>query len=255
MPPRFEQELRVAVQATRAAGQEVARLRANGVRYGRKDGHELVSEADLRAAEMLYDALANAFPDTGWLSEEHDDTTDRLRHDRVWIVDPIDGTREYLLGLPEYAVSVGLAVEGRAALGVVYNPATDELFAADCTDAVVAPAPLLPAEYTVLAGRGEHGYGNLPRLPAGARTIAVGSVAYRLALLSAGKGDTVLTAYGRSEWDVAAGAALCLAAGLRTTDVLGGDLVFNQPDPRVKGLLVARSGLHRHILDHFRALT
>lgn len=251
----LESELDIAVAAARAAGDEVARLRDEGVRYGRKAGHELVSEADIRAAEMLHEALTSEFPDIGWLSEEHQDTSARLSCDRVWVVDPIDGTREYLLGVPEYAISVGLVIEGRPALGVVYNPATSELAAADCTGASEAHSPLLPARYTVLAGRGEHGYGGVPPLPPTAETRGVGSVAYRMALVAAGQGDATLTGYGRHEWDVAAGAALCLAAGLRTTDVLGGDLIFNQPDPTVKGLLVARSGLHSYIRDHFAALT
>jgi myo-inositol-1(or 4)-monophosphatase len=75
----------------------------------------------------------------------------------------------------------------------------------------------------------------------------VGSVAYRLARVAAGHAEATLTAYGRSEWDVAAGVALCFAAGMRATDVLGGRIPFNQPDPTVRGLLVAAPGLHGHI--------
>lgn len=166
----FERELEVATEAARAAGVEVARLRTDGVRYGRKGGNELVSEADLKAAEMLHDALTTAFPDTGWLSEEHTDTTERLAKERVWVVDPIDGTREYLLGVPEYAISVGLVVHGRPVLGVVYNPATDEMAAVDCTGHREAPAPLIPSRFTVLAGRGEHGYGGVAAPSRGCRS-------------------------------------------------------------------------------------
>jgi myo-inositol-1(or 4)-monophosphatase len=246
----FEQELETAVRVAREAGAEVAALRRAGLRYGHKPGRELVSEADLRAAEMLHDGLRGAFPDTGWLSEEHLDTADRLRKDRVWIVDPIDGTREYLLGVPEYAISVGLVVEGAPRLGVVYNPATDEMHAATVNGAGER-ARLSGTTFDVLVGHGEHGWDEVPSLPQGARVRGVGSVAYRLALLAAGKGDAVLTGYPRSEWDVAAGAALCLAAGLRVTDALGEALAFNQPRPSVRGLLVAEPGLHTLIRRHW----
>jgi len=248
----LDEELRTAVAAAREAGAEVARFRREGVRFGRKDGWELVSEADIRAAEMLHAALTSAFPDTGWLSEEHTDTAERLRHERVWVVDPIDGTREYLQGIPEYAISIGLVIAGAPALGVVYNPATDELRAAVSVEPQLRPPSPLPRRFEALVGRGEHRYDELPPLPPGTKTTGVGSVAYRLALLAAGRGDAVLTGYGRSEWDVAAGAALCLAAGLRVTDVLGEPIRFNKPDPHVRGLLVAEPALHAHVSQFFR---
>ena len=131
----LEHELKVAVEAALKAGEEVSRLRREGVRYGRKGGWELVSEADIRAAEILHSALTSAFPSDGWLSEEHHDTAERLGRERVWIVDPIDGTREYLQGIDEYAISIGLSIAGSPALGVVHNPATGELFAGECLGA------------------------------------------------------------------------------------------------------------------------
>lgn len=252
----LEHELEVAIKAARRAGGEVARMREEGLRYGRKGGYELVSEADIHAAEILHEALTGAFPHDGWLSEEHRDTAERLDRERVWVVDPIDGTREYLQGHPEYAISVGLVVKGRPALGVVHNPATDEMHAAVCPD----PAPEATPdgeegrEYLALVGRGEDMLGEVPPLPGEARTRGVGSVAYRLALVAAGQGDVVVTWYARQEWDVAAGAALCLAKGLAVTDVVGDPIEFNQPRPLVRGLLVAEAGLHARISDYFRRI-
>ncbi len=250
-----QQEFKTAIAAAREAGVEVARMRAEGVRFGRKHGRELVSEADLRAAEILHARLIGAFPDTGWLSEEHVDTGERLRHERVWIVDPIDGTREYLVGRPEYAISVALVSGTEPALGVVYNPATEEMLASEVDGAVELETEEPPAEFSVLVGHGEADHDHGLPIPRGGKRKGVGSVAYRLGLISAGRGDAVVTNYGRSEWDVAAGAALCLAAGLRVTDVLGGRLQFNQPDPWVRGLLVARPGLHRRLHTHFTLLS
>lgn len=252
----LEHELEVATEVARRAGGEVARMREEGLRFGRKGGYELVSEADIHASEILHETLTGTFPDDGWLGEEHRDTAERLDRERVWVVDPIDGTREYLQGLPEYAISVGLVVKGRPALGVVYNPATDEMYAAVCPD----PPPETGVndergrEYLALVGRGEDRLGEVPPLPGQGRAKGVGSVAYRLALVAAGKGDVVVTWYARQEWDVAAGAALCLAKGLKVTDVMGQPLAFNQPRPLVRGLLVAEAGLHARIEDYFRRI-
>lgn len=248
-------ELQVAISAARLAGVEVMRLREEGVRYGRKDGWELVSEADVRAAVIVHEQISSAFPDDGWLSEEHVDTTRRLDCDRVWVVDPIDGTREYLQGIPEFAISIGLVQAGVPVLGVVYNPAKDEMFSGAVDGAAESGSRMTPASVRVLVGRGEHRNDEVLPLPGGARAIPIGSVAYRLALLSAGTGDAVMTGYGRSEWDVAAGVALCLGQGMRATDILGRPLPFNQPEPAVRGLLVARPGVHEFLLRHFQQLT
>jgi myo-inositol-1(or 4)-monophosphatase len=118
---------------------------------------------------------------------------------------------------------------------------------ATCEDALEAEPCEVAPPFDVLVGRNEHGYDDLPPLPAGAQTRGVGSVAYRLALLASGRGNAVLTGYGRHEWDVAAGVALCLAAGLRVTDALGSTMRFNQPQPVIRGLLVAEPALHQHI--------
>ena len=250
----FQEELRVAEEAACAAGDEVARMRSGSVRYGHKYGRELVSEADLHAAQMLHEAIGGAFPDDGWLSEEHPDSTERLGKDRVWIVDPIDGTREYLQGVPEYSISVALAVGGKPVVGAVYNPATEEMFAAACPEPEESSLESPPDSFVALIGHGEDRWDDFPPLPPGGSTKPVGSVAYRLALLSENRGDAGLTWYPRSEWDVAAGAVLCGAAGLRVTDILSDPLPFNQPDPSVKGLLVAAPGLHMRIRTHLTLL-
>lgn len=249
----LEQELKVAVDAVLKAGIEVARFRREGVRYGHKDGWELVSEADIRAAEILHAELTGRFPGDGWLSEEHADTDARLTRERVWIVDPIDGTREYLQGIGEYAISVGLAIAGEPVLGVVHNPATGELFAAECLSSTERP----PTESTgtpleVLVGRGEQLHDALPPLPRETETRGVGSVAYRLALLANGQSNAALSGSGRAEWDVAAGIALCRAAGLRASDIFGDPMPFNQEDPYVKGFLVAEPGLHGRLATFFQ---
>ena len=173
-----------------------------------------------------------AFGDDGWLSEEHPDDRERLGHERVWIVDPLDGTREFLQGVPEYAVSIGLSVGGEAVAGVVFNPAKDELYAAavggeDGEEGELALDDTQSlAEGYMLAGRGEWRFGDLPPVPNGTQLLPVGSIAYRMALLASGTGSLIFTVGRRKEWDVAAGAALLAAAGAQVTDVDGDGAAF-----------------------------
>lgn len=191
--------------------------------------------------------MLGAFPEDAWLSEEAHDDRERLLHRRVWIVDPLDGTREFLQGVPEYAVSIALVFNGEAVLGVVYNPAADEMYAA-ASDSVDERFGLEEvsalSESFMLVGRGEWHYGDLPPVPDGTKVMPVGSIAYRMALLATGRGCLVFTPGRRSEWDVAAGAALLTAAGATVTDVDGKPLLFNQAEPSVKGLIAARADVH-----------
>ena len=165
----------------------------------------------------------------------------------MWIVDPLDGTREFLQGVPEYAVSIALALNGQAVLGVVYNPDADEMFAAT-VDSEEERFQLEEshslAESYMLVGRGEWHYGDLPPVPDGTKVMPVGSIAYRMALLATGKGCLVFTPGRRSEWDLAAGAALLAAAGATVTDIDGKALRFNQAEPSVKGLIAGRANIH-----------
>lgn len=165
----------------------------------------------------------------------------------MWIVDPLDGTREFLQGVPEYAVSIALALNGEAVLGVVYNPAADEMYAAtvDSDDERFGLEDVNAlSESYMLVGRGEWHYGDLPPVPDGTKVMPVGSIAYRMALLATGRGCLAFTAGRRSEWDLAAGAALLGAAGAVVTDIDGRPLQFNQAEPSVKGLIAASPNVH-----------
>ena len=258
-PLTYAAELEAAQEAARRGGAILQRYRQSGARYGWKQssdpsrgfGYEVVSEADVEVDNALRDTLLGAFPGDAWLSEEAHDNHERLLHRRVWIVDPLDGTREFLQGVPEYAVSIALALNGQAVLGAVYNPAADEMYAATATGELAGGddrfrlegASALSDGY-MLVGRGEWHYGDLPPVPDGTKVMPVGSIAYRMALLATGRGCLVFTAGRRSEWDLAAGAALLHAAGATVTDIDGKALQFNQVEPSVKGLIAANPDVH-----------
>ena len=259
----YRAELEVAQEAARRGGAILQRYRESGARYGWKPSndpsrgfsYEVVSEADMEVDACLRETLLSAFPEDAWLSEEADDGPERLLKRRVWIVDPLDGTREFLQGIPEYAVSIALAVNGEATLGVVYNPAKDELFAATIGESPdglgLDPAESI-GEGFLLVGRGEWRFGDLPPVPDGTKVMPVGSIAYRMALLATGQGCLIFTPGRRSEWDVAAGAALLTAAGATVSDIDGQALQFNQSEPTTKGLIAGRASVHGQARELWR---
>jgi myo-inositol-1(or 4)-monophosphatase len=205
-------------------------------------GRGPVTEAD-RAVDRV---LSRMLPrdGEGWLSEESADDARRLSARRVWAVDPLDGTKEFVEGLPEWCVSVGLVEDGRPVAGGIANPATGEVFlgAAGCgvtynsRPAAVSRRDTLEGAI-VLASRSEVSRGDWQRYRGAAFTVRpLGSVAYKMALVAVGLADATWTLAPKHEWDVAAGAALVLAAGGRVGTLDGSPLRFNQQRPWLSGL-------------------
>jgi myo-inositol-1(or 4)-monophosphatase len=215
-----------------------------------------VTEADLAADRVLREGLLPLLEGSAWLSEESVDDPCRLEADRVWIVDPIDGTREYVNGVPEFAISVALVESSIPVLAVLYNPAEDILFTAlrglgcwrngiptslHCVESL--------GEATLLASRTETGRGEFSAFSDRMQVRSLGSTAWKLALVAGGEAQAYFTRKPRNEWDIAAGVLLCAEAGATVTD-LGGDLhVFNRPDPLCRGVVTAQPDLHPAILE------
>ncbi len=210
-----------------------------------KAGHDPVTEAD-RAIDVVL--RKNLLRDgEGWLSEETADNPSRLDKERVWIVDPLDGTREFVMGLPEFCVSIGFVENGRPVAGGIYNPATKQTFLG-AIDAGVHynGQPATPSQRRtldgalVLASRSEVKRGEWKQFEnAGFTTKAMGSVAYKLALVSAGLADVTFTLTPKNEWDVAAGAALVASAGGFVSTLENTPLQCNRKDPLLTGLLAS----------------
>lgn len=225
-----------------AAVQVLQDFRSGAVAFEDKAGGGPVTEAD-RAVDRV---LARILPATGegWLSEESRDDPRRLERRRVWAVDPLDGTREFVDGIPEWCVSVGLLEDGRPVAGGVANPATGEVFVGSVDGGITYnghPARMSSRKSlcgaVVLASRSEVGRGDWERYRGAPFTVRpMGSVAYKLALVAVGLADATWTLAPKHEWDVAAGVALVLAAGGRVRTLDGSPLLFNQPRPWLSGL-------------------
>jgi myo-inositol-1(or 4)-monophosphatase len=253
----YEQELEVAIAATRRAGAAIEAVRARGTWNAseKEGGAGPVTEADLAANAILIEAIQGAFPEDGILSEETTDDPARLSRRRVWIIDPLDGTREFTLGLPEYCVSVGLSVDGEAVLGVLLNPATGELAAGVVGQgATFDGAPCAATTHAGLSGarfvvsRTEHGKGGFEAWADQVALVPTGSVAWKIALVAAGRAEASFTPKPRSEWDLAGGVAVLVAAGGRATDRHGRPYRFNQPKPLVDGVVCTNGALHDAVL-------
>jgi myo-inositol-1(or 4)-monophosphatase len=244
-------------RAVAAAGElALSHFGAGGAHWFKGPG-QVVTAADLEVDHLLYDSLTGAFPEDGWLSEERADDRARLRRQRVWMVDPIDGTRAFADGLAEFAISVALLRDGAPVLGVVFNPATGECFEAErgC-GAWCGGVRLRVSTHDALQGarllssRTEMRRRNWPALMPEAAFTDLSSLAYKLALVAAGRFDGMVSRRICHDWDFAAAQLLIAEAGGRLTGPDGGAPVLNQPDPRHSGLVAAGAAdLHRALLE------
>ena len=206
---------------------------------------------------MRRERLAALLPDAGWLSEETADNPERLGAERIWVVDPIDGTRDYIRGRPGWAVSVALVEHGQPVIGALDAPARHEAWLAE-------------------AGRGAWRNGKLLRVGdrerlAGSRVPAdqlqkvdadlvmvskPNSIALRIAMVAAGEADLLATLRWGNEWDIAAAVLLAREAGATVTDALGRPLAFNTPAAEAFGVLATVPGIHAAAVErlHDRAV-
>src|SRR6266699_1867543 len=240
--------------ALEAARQILGRITAGGIEAEYKAGHDPVTEADRRVDAILRkELLRNG---EGWLSEESLDDLARLEASRVWVVDPLDGTREFVAGIPEFCVSIAMIEDGRPIAGGICNPATNEIFLGSIDSGLSYQGKPAQASRrtslsgaSVLASRSEIKRGEWKQFENAPFTIRpMGSVAYKLARVSAGLAEATFTLTPKHEWDVAAGAALVLSAGGSIRTLEDSDLICNQRDPRLSGLIACGAELKPELM-------
>jgi myo-inositol-1(or 4)-monophosphatase len=241
----YSQILERIHSALEASRKVFARFTPGAIEAEYKVGHDPVTEADRALDAVLRKELLRS--GEGWLSEESVDDPIRLQHSRVWVVDPLDGTREFVQGIPEFCVSIGFVENGRPVAGGICNPATNEIFLGSIESGVTYNGK--PAHSSqrntlegalILASRSEVKRGEWKAFEnSGFKVRPMGSVAYKLALVSAGLADVTFTLTPKNEWDVVAGAALVQSAGGFVSTLEKTNLIANRRDPLLSGLLAS----------------
>jgi myo-inositol-1(or 4)-monophosphatase len=253
--PEIEARIKNALEAARLA---LAPYVPGNVNVQYKQGDDPVTEADRSVDQVLQGTLLR--DGEGWFSEETVDDLSRLEKERVWIVDPLDGTREFVAGIPEWCVSVALVENGKVTAGGISNPATQEVFLGCLAKGLtyngsprrVSQRKALEGS-VVVASRSETKRGEWEKFRGRPFEIRpTGSVAYKLALVAAGLADATWTLAPKHEWDIAAGVALVLAGGgvVRTLD--GSALSFNNKQAKLPGLIACGPYLIDEIVSLLR---
>ncbi|MDN4475173.1 3'(2'),5'-bisphosphate nucleotidase CysQ [Demequina sp. SYSU T00192] len=233
----------LAALLARAAGAELLRVR----RESGLEGKELGNAGDAAAQEVLAALLAEHRPHDAVLSEEAKDSAVRLSADRVWIIDPLDGTREFSEGRADWAVHVALWEKGELTLGVVAIPGEDLVLSSADTPEVPARDESAPLRLAVSRSR-PPAVTEPVRAALDAELMPMGSAGVKIAAVARGQVDAYVHAGGQYEWDSAAPVAFARAAGLHTSRIDGSALVYNGSDPYLPDLVVCRPDLAPRIL-------
>lgn len=255
-------ESEIVQEALAIAGAEALRYVKAGFETYTKADRSPVTTADLAVNRLLQARLLDAFPNDGWLSEESPDGPERLEKQRVWVIDPIDGTSAFIKGEPEFCISVALVAEGRPVVAAVLNPSTAELYTAVQGDglrlngvSVFSAIPRVNGQSTVAFGHWEQRLGRFHIIEPQVNSRLMRSIAWAMALAASGHIDAVATFESQNEWDIAAGSLLIEEAGGMARDGAGQTLRFNQPVPRYRGLIATSRHCPEALARQIRSLS
>ncbi len=258
LPTRAE-DRDLMVDAVREAGALALTFYQTELKKWMKVGDSIVTEADIAVNDLLEKRLAATRPDYGWLSEETEDDPSRLKRSRVWVVDPIDGTRAFAKGKPHFVLSVALVEDGAPVMGVLFNPATDEFFEAMLGQgATLNGAAIAVTDRAEIEGCRMAAHGAMFKHPAWPEPwpemeiIERNSIAYRIALVACGAADAALALTAKNDWDLAAADLILREAGGRFTTHDGKPFVYNRELPRHRSLIAAGPRLYEAL---FRRVT
>lgn len=250
----YADELVAAIDAARAGGAAIRSAFGEDHAVTFKSGDDPLTAADAAADRRIRERLIGQFPTDGWLSEESDARVVD-GGPRLWVVDPLDGTREFVQHIPEFAVSIALLVDRRPFVAVVYNPIRDLLVAAvrgrgvrigDRTVVTSSTSDLSTA--VVLASRSEIARGQWLPFEPHCRVVAMGSIAYKLALVANGEADATISLAPKHGWDICAGVLLVEEAGGVVSGLDGQALEMADPTALVDGLVAGGARIHSRVL-------
>ena len=243
----MDNDLKLAINASLKAGEIIMQYYCDDYEIKEKGYHNPVTTADYEADTYLKSTLMSARPQYGWLSEETVDSKNRLNKEKVWIVDPLDGTKEFIEGVPQFVVSIALVEKGIPIIGVLHNPVTKETFHA----AKGGGAYLDQGQYrcsikdstrdmVILNSRSETRRGLWEPYKKHFKELRpIGSVAYKMGLTAIGKADIFATLRPKNEWDICAGTCLINEAGGKVINLNGKEITFNNQKTLIEPGLIA----------------
>ena len=249
------EDLALLTDTVRAAGAIARQYFGTDYRHWRKEGGSPVTEADIAVNRFLCERLTAARPDYGWLSEESPDDPARLTRHKVFVIDPIDGTVAFLKGRPHFTVCAAVVTAGRPCCGAVYNPASDELYAARAGGGATRNGtPIQVGARAQLQGCRMLGRRDVLTLPPWPPMDVQNrnSLAYRLALVADGSADASVSLTAKRDWDLAAADIILSEAGGVVSDIHGRPLAYNNAHAVQPSLVAANAGLHAQIIGLLR---
>ncbi len=247
--------LEPTVELTKAAGDIVMGFYKSSYSVEDKSPDNPVTEADFASDTFLKEKLLKLLPEAGWLSEETRDSDARLDQEYLWCVDPIDGTKEFIMGIPEFTISVALVHNGKPVVAVIFNPDTKELYAAakgagfffNGESHTASDRDTLSGA-VIDASRSERKRGEFEPFEADMEIRTMGSVAYKLARVASGQCDATWSRGPKNEWDICAGVLLVEEAGGVAVDLSNRPITFNQLHPKVNGIIADNGALHEQVV-------
>jgi myo-inositol-1(or 4)-monophosphatase len=224
--------------------------------WTKPDGSQ-VTEGDLAINALLEERLRSARPGDGWLSEETPDAPQRLALERLWIIDPIDGTRAFIEGRKEWCVAAALAVAGRPVLAAVYRPRVEEFYAAATGQGATlnGEALIIPDSHSLEGARiagNRKALGSLAHMGITGDQSGALPLQLRLAYVAAGRLDGAVSIGKRNDWDLAAGELLVIEAGGAVSAASGEGYIYNRPEPWQQGLVAAGAKRHAALINALR---
>ncbi|MBW2313364.1 MAG: 3'(2'),5'-bisphosphate nucleotidase CysQ [Deltaproteobacteria bacterium] len=243
----YERELEVALAAAREAGAAVRHFYDTGTEAWEKSEDNPLTHADLESDRIIALHIRAAFPDDAILSEETVDDLSRVEKSRVWIVDPMDGTKEFTKKIPEFCVSIGLVVDGEPVVGVALNPAAEVAVWASKGNGTFKDGERVHVtdcakleDAVVIASRTEISRDKFAAHEGWFKELQpLGSIAWKLACVAAGEGDLNVSMAPKNEWDVCAGDCLVREAGGVYVDFDGAPRIYNQKNPLIETFMAA----------------
>ena len=254
-------DLALICEAALEAGALARRFKARGLVTTYKAGGSPVTDADMAVDDLLKTRLLAARPDYGWLSEETVDSPARLPQRRVFVVDPIDGTRAYVADKPWWVISIAVVEDGVSTAGVVFAPDLEETYAATVgAGATLNGQPICASGTEQLEGCGmigDKGFFAHKSWPTPWPTMRIESrnaTAYRFCLVASGAFDGAVVLAPKADWDVAAGDLIAREAGAHVSDHKGRNYAYNRPHPWQASLVCAAPNLAPLILARTRSI-